>query len=64
MALLTPRELEIARLIADGLTYEEMGNRLGISPRTVKAHTDKIRIKLGVSKKRHIPSVLRRLGIL
>lgn len=64
MNLLTPRELEIARLIADGLTYEEMGIRLGISARTVKAHTDRIRVKLGVSKKRHIPGVLRDLGVL
>lgn len=61
---ITPRMLEIARLIADGQTYEEMGHSLGISPRTVKSHTDRMRLILGVKKKRHIPKVMRDLGLL
>lgn len=65
MTGLTNRQLEIARLIAEGLTYDEMGERLGISPRTVKAHTDVIRLKLGgLGKKRDIPRVLRDLGLM
>lgn len=61
---LTPREFEIALLIVEGLTYEEMGDRLGISPRTTKAYTDKIRLLLGVEKKRQIPQAMREQGLI
>lgn len=60
----TEREMQIVRLIAEGLTYEEMGRRLGVSPRRVKQETDVIRSYLGVSKKRRIPQVMRELGLL
>lgn len=62
MVTLTPRELEIARLIAQGMTYKEMGEALGISPSTVKAYTDQVRRLLGLKHKRHIPAKLRELG--
>ena len=42
----TPRQVQIIRLIDQGMTYDEMGEQLGIAPRTVKAHADTIRIKL------------------
>lgn len=35
---LTPREQEVLRLLAAGLTYEEIGDRLGIAKRTARAH--------------------------
>lgn len=63
MQKLTPRELSVIRLIERGFTYDEMGRELGISPRTVKAVTDRIRLKIGASKKRNIPDIVRRLGI-
>ena len=44
---LTPREFQVARLIADGKTYEEIGHELAISPRTVEVHAAGIRRKLG-----------------
>lgn len=37
-ALLTPRQLEIVRLIAEGLTNKEIAARLYLSPRTVEMH--------------------------
>ena len=52
--MLTPRQDEIAGLIVIGLTNEEIALCLGISPRTVRAHTDELRIRLGVAKRRHI----------
>lgn len=58
----TYRQLEVARLIAQGLTYEEIGARLGVSARTAKAHGDTLRWRLGVTRKRHIPAALRNLG--
>jgi DNA-binding NarL/FixJ family response regulator len=56
---LTGRQREVARHVERGLTNEEIGAELGISPRTVKAHTDAIRMKLGVRKRRQIPPALR-----
>lgn len=35
---LTARELEIVRLVVDGLSNRAIAERLGISPRTVQAH--------------------------
>ena len=59
---LTARELQIARLIAQGMTYQEMGDELDLSPATVKAYTDQVRRLLGLKHKRHIPAKLRELG--
>jgi two-component system nitrate/nitrite response regulator NarL len=47
--VLSPRESEILRLIADGLTAPEIGSRLYISASTVKMHTKNVFEKLGVS---------------
>jgi predicted ATPase/DNA-binding CsgD family transcriptional regulator len=47
-ALLSRRELEIARLVADGLTNREISQLLCISRRTVDSHLDHIRNKLGL----------------
>jgi DNA-binding CsgD family transcriptional regulator len=44
---LTPRKLEIARLVADGLADREIAERLSISERTVGAHLGQIRTQLG-----------------
>ena len=37
---LTERQLQIVALIACGCSNDEVGERLGISPRTAKAHCD------------------------
>jgi RNA polymerase sigma factor (sigma-70 family) len=42
----TQREREILRLLADGLTNEEIGKRLFISPETVRTHVRKAMSKL------------------
>ena len=44
---LTPREQEVALLIAEGASNKEAGRRLGISPRTVEIHRAHIMRKLG-----------------
>jgi DNA-binding NarL/FixJ family response regulator len=46
--ILTPRETEIARLVAAGLTSKEIATRLGISPATVETHRTNLMAKLGV----------------
>ena len=45
---ITPRQREVVALIAAGCSNDEVGTRLGISPRTAKAHCDVLRQKLGV----------------
>jgi DNA-binding NarL/FixJ family response regulator len=46
--LLTPRELEIVRLLSRGLRNKEIAARLSISAHTVKVHLSNIYAKLGV----------------
>lgn len=58
---ITPRQRQVIRLIAEGLSNEELGLELGISPRTAKAHCDVLRQKLGVSRRRQIPAAFRTL---
>ena len=45
---LTEREIEILKLIADGLTNQEIAEQLYISPRTVDTHRRNLLQKLGV----------------
>ncbi len=46
---LTPRHLEILRLIGDGKSSGEIAEELGLSPRTVEFHRSSIRKALGVT---------------
>jgi DNA-binding CsgD family transcriptional regulator len=61
MAPITPRQREVVALIAAGCSNDEVGTRLGISPRTAKAHCDVLRQKLGVRRRRQIPIAFRLL---
>jgi DNA-binding NarL/FixJ family response regulator len=45
---LTSRELEVLRLLVDGLGQEEIASRLVVSPKTVGTHIQHIFTKLGV----------------
>ncbi len=58
---ITDRQRQVVELIAAGCSNEEVGERLGISPRTAKAHCDVLRQKLGVSRRRQIPVAYRAL---
>jgi DNA-binding NarL/FixJ family response regulator len=44
---LTSREVEVLSLVADGLSRDEIGRRLFISPKTVGTHIERIFKKLG-----------------
>ena len=48
---LTKRELEILRLVAEGLTNEEIGKKIFISEKTVKTHLTNIFDKLKVNNR-------------
>ncbi len=62
--ILTSRELEILRLIADGLTNEQIANRLYLSLYTVKAHVRNIFAKLDAASRTQAVSRARELGLM
>ena len=51
---LTGRELEVAGLIAEGLTNHAIASRLSVAPRTAEAHVENIRRKLQVRSRAQI----------
>ncbi len=53
---LSPRELDVLELLAEGFTNQEIGERLFISINTVKTHLQNIYGKLGVSDRRQATS--------
>lgn len=61
---LTARQSQVLGLIAEGLTDAEAADHLGISPRTVRMHADVLRVKLGVARRRQLPTAYRRLHSL
>jgi DNA-binding CsgD family transcriptional regulator len=58
---ITDRQRQVVELIAAGCSNDEVARRLGISSRTVKAHCDALRQKLGCAKRRQIPIAYRAL---
>jgi len=55
---LTPRQLEVARLVAQGLTNKEIASRLFVSERTAEGHIDQICNKLGFNSRVQIAAWL------
>jgi DNA-binding CsgD family transcriptional regulator len=55
---LTPQEVQVARLAADGQTNPEIGAQLFLSPRTVEWHLTKMFGKLGISSRKELRSAL------
>jgi len=58
-AALTPREREVAMLVADGLTNAELARRLYIAPKTAAVHVSAILRKLGVGSRTEVGRALR-----
>ena len=61
---ITPRELEILQLIAEGLSTREMAERLFVSENTVKTHCTRVFDKLGVNRRTKAVQVAKSLGII
>jgi DNA-binding NarL/FixJ family response regulator len=51
LADLTERERDVLRLLADGLTYDEIGKRLFIAPATVRTHVQKAMRRLDANSR-------------
>ncbi len=61
---LTPRELEVLQLLAEGLTNQQVGSRLGLSGRTVKTHVQNLLGKLDVPDRTGAVARAFRLGLI
>ena len=61
---ITRREREILVLLAEGFTTQQVGRRLGISPRTVESHVAKLYRKLAVSTRLQALARAASLGII
>jgi DNA-binding NarL/FixJ family response regulator len=63
-ATLSPRELEVLRLMGDGLTMRQIARRLEISPRTVETHATKLYRKLDVRTRVQAVSKAATIGLI
>ena len=61
---LTPRELEVVKLIAEGLTSEEIGEQLFISKKTVDRHRENVLEKLGMRNRVELTRYAIRRGLV
>ncbi|MBI2764624.1 MAG: helix-turn-helix transcriptional regulator [Chloroflexi bacterium] len=59
LTVLTPREVEVLKLLGEGLTQEEIAGRLSVTKNTVKTHVHRIRGKLEVRSTRDAVRELR-----
>jgi DNA-binding CsgD family transcriptional regulator len=61
---LTPRELDVAKLVARGLTSPQIAEQLGIGLRTVTSHLDHIYTRFGISSRAALASWVTSSGLL
>jgi DNA-binding CsgD family transcriptional regulator len=62
--VLTAREREVLRLVAEGMSNGQIAQRLYISPKTASVHVSRIIAKLEVSNRVEAAAVAHRLGLL
>jgi two-component system, NarL family, response regulator len=61
---LRPRELDVLRLLAEGLSHETIGERLEITAETVRSHVRKASARLGASTRTQAVASALRLGLI
>jgi RNA polymerase sigma factor (sigma-70 family) len=64
IATLTPREREVFELVIRGKTNKQVGNVLGATERTIKAHRHRVMEKMQVQSLAELVSLAERAGIL
>jgi len=63
-AVLTPRQLDVVRLIARGLTSQEIAGELGVRPKTVENYKQRVFVRLEVQNQAHAVARCARLGLI
>jgi len=62
--ILTPREIEIVRLVADGLRNKEIADRLYVTEGTIKVHLHEIYQRLKVDSRMQLVRYARDKGLV
>ena len=62
--LVTPREMEVMRLLAQGFQNKEIAAELGITQRTVKFHVGSILAKLGAGNRTEAVTIAAQRGMI
>ena len=62
LADLTPQELQVSVLLAEGRTTREAAAALFLSPKTVEYHLRKVYTKLGIASRAELGDVIARRG--
>lgn len=62
LSKLSMREMEVARLIVEGLPYKAIGMRLYISERTVQVHCQNLKSKLGINSAAELTQLILQLN--
>ena len=61
---LTPREIEVLGLMADGLSNKEMAERLFVSENTIKTHCSRVFDKLGAGRRTQAVQIGKQLRLI
>ncbi|MFI6779515.1 response regulator [Micromonospora sp. NPDC050276] len=64
LAVLTDREREVMSLVANGLTNEEIGRRLSMSPATARTHVHRAMMKLRVRDRAQLVVLAYQTGLV
>lgn len=62
-SVLSPRQIEVLRLVAEGLSYKEVGARLFLSERTIKYHMAEIMNRLHLENRAQVLAFAGRMGL-
>jgi LuxR family transcriptional regulator of spore coat protein len=60
---LTPTELTVLKLCAEGLSAKDVARQLEISPRTVEKHIDQARLKMRATNRAHLIALAFNAGL-
>lgn len=64
LEILSPRERQVLELVAQGLNNEQMGERLGLSPKTIARHRERIMNKLNLHSRTELVKFAIRTGLV